>query len=103
MLDYHYHLTLELEFYLKRLPIDTIKIDRAFIKDLPSNEEDVAITKAIIALSNSLHLNVIAEGVEADEQKDFLLEHECYNIQGYLYGKPMPAEEMEDNLKRKLI
>jgi len=89
--------------YLKRLPIDTIKIDRAFIKDLPANEEDVAITKAIIALSNSLHLNVIAEGVETDEQKDFLLEHECHNIQGYLYGKPMPAEEMEDYLKRKLI
>jgi diguanylate cyclase (GGDEF)-like protein/PAS domain S-box-containing protein len=81
--------------YLKRLPIDKLKIDRSFIKDLPDDEEDMSITKAIIALAKSLNLKVIAEGVETEEQKIFLLENECVNIQGYLYSKPIEADEME--------
>lgn len=80
--------------YLKRLPIDKLKIDQAFIQDLPDDEEDVGISKAIIALAKSLNLKVIAEGVETKEQKAFLLEHGCQNIQGYIYSKPIPADEI---------
>jgi EAL domain-containing protein (putative c-di-GMP-specific phosphodiesterase class I) len=81
--------------YLRRLPIDKLKIDRSFIREIPENKDDIAIAKAIIALAQNLHLNIIAEGVETKEQKEFLLENGCFNIQGYLYGKPMPAEEFE--------
>ncbi|MFC2073713.1 EAL domain-containing protein [Campylobacterota bacterium] len=84
--------------YLKRLPINKLKIDQSFVKDLPDGEEDAGIAKAVIALSNSLSVHVIAEGVETEEQKMFLVEHGCSNIQGYLYGKPMPANEMEEVL-----
>jgi diguanylate cyclase (GGDEF)-like protein/PAS domain S-box-containing protein len=84
--------------YLKRLPINTLKIDRSFIRDIPKDEEDVAITKAIIALAESLNLEVIAEGVESTAQKDFLVKNSCNHVQGYLYAKPMPADEMEELL-----
>jgi len=80
--------------YLKRLPIDKLKIDRAFIKDLPDDDEDAAITKAVIALAKSLNLKLIAEGVETQEQRDFIVENGCHNIQGYFYSKPIPADEM---------
>jgi len=80
--------------YLKRLPIDKLKIDQAFVQDLPGDEEDVGISKAIIALAKSLNLKVIAEGVETKEQKVFLVEHGCENIQGYFYSKPIPADEI---------
>jgi len=80
--------------YLKRLPIDKLKIDRAFIKDLPDDEEDAAITRAVIALAKSLNLKLIAEGVETQEQRDFIVENGCHNIQGYFYSKPIPADEM---------
>lgn len=82
--------------YLKRLPINKLKIDKSFVDNLPEDEEDVGIAKAIISLSKSLNLNVIAEGVETKEQKLFLLENGCKNIQGYLYSKPLPAQEMEE-------
>ncbi len=81
--------------YLKKLPIDKLKIDQAFVKDLPDDEEDAGITKAVIALATSLNLRVIAEGVETQAQRDFLLKNGCNNIQGYFYAKPMPAEEFE--------
>ena len=81
--------------YLKRLPIDKLKIDQSFVRELPYDEEDAAIAKAVIALSQSLNLSVIAEGVETAAQKDFLIENGCKNIQGYFYGRPMPAEEMK--------
>lgn len=81
--------------YLKRLPIDKLKIDRSFVLDLPDDEEDIAITKSIIGLSKSLNLKVIAEGVETQEQKDFLVENGCNKIQGYFYSKPIPAYEMQ--------
>lgn len=85
--------------YLKRLPIDKLKIDQAFVKDLPDDEEDVGITKVVIALSKSLNLKVIAEGVETKEQRDFLIENGCENIQGYFYSKPIPADEFENILR----
>ena len=88
--------------YLKRLPIDTLKIDRSFVKDTPDDEEDVAIVKAVIALAGSLNLHVIAEGVETQEQKVFLVENGCKNIQGYFYAKPMPADEMKKMLRGSL-
>jgi len=81
--------------YLKRLPIDKLKIDQTFICGLPEDEEDVEIAKAVIALAKSLKLSVIAEGVETQEQRDFLVEHGCENIQGYFYSKPLLAHEME--------
>jgi diguanylate cyclase (GGDEF)-like protein/PAS domain S-box-containing protein len=79
---------------LKRLPINRLKIDRSFIKDIPNDEEDVAIVKAIIALAKSLKLDLIAEGVETTSQRDFLINHGCMNIQGHYYTQPLSAEEM---------
>ena len=84
--------------YLKKLSLDKLKIDQSFVKDLPYDNEDSSIVKAIIALAKSLNLNVIAEGVETKEQRDFLLNNECENIQGYFYAKPMPSTEMEQFL-----
>ena len=89
--------------YLKRLPIDKLKIDQSFVRDLPFDEEDIGISKAIIALSQALYLDVIAEGVETKEQRDFLVENGCSNIQGYFYSKPIPSHEMEIFLKEKNI
>lgn len=85
--------------YLKRLPIDKLKIDRSFIQNLPGDPEDVAITRAIISLAKSLNLECIAEGVETDEQNNFLLQNGCLHIQGYLYAKPMDASDIPKFLK----
>ncbi|RLA81334.1 MAG: diguanylate cyclase [Epsilonproteobacteria bacterium] len=81
--------------YLKKLPIDKLKIDQSFIKDIPDDEEDMAITKAVIALAKSLNLKIIAEGVETIQQRDFVVQNGCTNIQGYFYSKPIPANEIE--------
>ena len=89
--------------YLKKLPINKLKIDQSFIRDIPKDEEDCAIVKAIIALAQSLNLNIIAEGVETVEQKEFVVDNGCKNIQGYLYSKPMPVDEMEVYLQNKMI
>jgi len=87
--------------YLKKLPVDKLKIDRSFIIDIPDNKEDAAITNAIIAIAKSLNLMVIAEGVETKKQKKYLMECGCRHIQGYLYYKPMPVEQMGKVLKGK--
>jgi predicted signal transduction protein with EAL and GGDEF domain len=86
--------------YLKKFPINKLKIDRSFIKDLPEDEEDAAITRAIIALSRNLNLSIIAEGVETTEQHTFLIDNGCAHIQGYFYSKPLPTDEMEVALSR---
>jgi diguanylate cyclase (GGDEF)-like protein/PAS domain S-box-containing protein len=81
--------------YLKQFPIDVLKIDRTFVDGLPSGEQDAQIARAIIAMAHSLNLAVIAEGVETHEQLDFLREHGCDEVQGYLFGRPMPAAQFE--------
>ena len=81
--------------YLKRFPLDALKIDRSFVKDLTANNDDAAICAAIIAMAHQLSLVVIAEGVETADQVDFLHSQGCDQVQGFLFAKPMPAEQLE--------
>ena len=80
--------------YLKRFPANSLKIDQSFIRDLLNNDEDAAITRAIIAMAHSLNLLVVAEGVETQAQMEFLRAHDCDEIQGYLISRPIPANEL---------
>jgi len=84
---------------MKRFPIDTIKIDRSFIRELPQNSEDKAIAQAIIGMGKALGLTIVAEGVETSEQQEFLREHACDEIQGFLFSKPIPANEIAELLR----
>ena len=86
--------------YIKKLPIHKLKIDQSFIRGLPTDAEDSAITKAIISLAQNLNLNILAEGVETDEQRKFLLENGCNYIQGYFYSKPVNADAMREILTK---
>ncbi len=80
--------------YLKKLPLNKLKIDQSFVRDITTDEDDAAITKAIISLGKNLNMKLIAEGVETVEQKDFLVKNGCNFIQGYLYSRPIPADVM---------
>src|SRR5438105_6069521 len=88
--------------YLKDLPIDTLKIDRSFVRDIGtgSEAEDGILAQAIISLGHALHLKVIAEGVETDAQVHFLKRHGCDEVQGFLYGEPVPPEQFAQLLER---
>ncbi|HEY6898427.1 MAG TPA: EAL domain-containing protein [Rhodocyclaceae bacterium] len=88
--------------YLKELPIDNLKIDRAFVKGLPEDSNDVAITRAIISMAHSLGFKVIAEGIETQSQRDFLGAEHCDEAQGYLISQPLPAAEFEAWLRAYL-
>ena len=89
--------------YLKKLPINKLKIDKSFVDNLPSDTKDAAISKTIISLCENLDFKVIAEGVETKEQKEYLLENNCNLIQGYLYSKPISAQDMTEYLHTKKI
>ncbi len=87
--------------YLKRFPVDVLKIDRGFTRDMTTDADDAAIVSGIIALAQSLRLKVIAEGVETEEQREFLLNLNCDYIQGYYLSMPLPVEEFEEKILGK--
>jgi predicted signal transduction protein with EAL and GGDEF domain len=84
--------------YLRQFPVDALKIDRSFVKDLPGNSDAVAICGAILAMARELKLIVIAEGVETDAQLEFLRAHGCDHAQGYLISRPIRAQELEERI-----
>ena len=88
--------------YLKHFPLDSLKIDRGFVRDLSIDADDASIARAIIALGHSLDLKVIAEGVETPQQLAFLRDHHCDVVQGYLFGAPVTADEMATLLRQGL-
>ena len=85
-------------YYLKRFPIQTLKIDRSFVCDIIHNPDDAAIVNTIISMSRNLNLKVIAEGVETEQQLDFLKQHRCDQMQGFLFSRPVPAVEIDQYL-----
>jgi len=87
--------------YLKRLPIDTLKIDKTFIEDIPNDKDDMEISAAVIAMAHKLGLSVVAEGVASEEQWQFLEKNHCDIVQGYLLGKPMRVDDLLTFLKNK--
>ncbi|EPB99976.1 hypothetical protein L861_08420 [Litchfieldella anticariensis FP35 = DSM 16096] len=87
--------------YLKRLPIDKLKLDRAFVRALPEDSADAAIVGAVLTMARGLSLEVIAEGVETTEQRNFLLHHGCPLVQGFLFSRPVPAAELEARLLKE--
>ena len=86
--------------YLKEFPFDTVKIDRSFIRDIPQDHEDAAIVTAMIQLSQALKLNIVAEGIETDQQRQFLYDNACGYVQGYLWSRPVSAADLNcDNFE----
>ena len=84
--------------YLKRFPIDKLKIDQSFIRELPCDEDSAVITNAIISLAHNLQLKVIAEGVETQAQFDYLSQHGCNEVQGFLFSKPLTSQDFTNQL-----
>src|SRR6185295_2986969 len=88
--------------HLKRFPIDTLKVDRSFIRDIAVSSDDKAITTAIIAMGKSLNLLVVAAGVETLEQQTFLEDSACDEMQGFLFSRPIPGEQFAELLRRRV-
>jgi EAL domain-containing protein (putative c-di-GMP-specific phosphodiesterase class I) len=86
--------------YLRQFPVSKLKIDRSFIREVAQNPDDAAIAAAIIRMAKSLNLKVIAEGVENEEQMSFLRTHQCDEIQGYYFSKPLSPNDFVEKLKR---
>ncbi|WP_194789371.1 putative bifunctional diguanylate cyclase/phosphodiesterase [Pseudomonas sp. UFMG81] len=86
--------------YLKRLPLDVLKVDRSFVQDVPASQKDREIVQAIIIMAHTLHLKVVTEGVETQEQREFLAAHGCDYLQGYLLSRPVPFAELRAVLQR---
>jgi EAL domain-containing protein (putative c-di-GMP-specific phosphodiesterase class I) len=89
--------------YLKRFPIDSLKIDRSFVRDLATSPKDAAIIDAIAALARSLGIGLVAEGVEDAHQAEYLRERNCTELQGYLFGRPVPPEGVAEFLRRPAV
>jgi EAL domain-containing protein (putative c-di-GMP-specific phosphodiesterase class I) len=87
--------------YLKHLPLDALKIDRSFIREIPTSPDDAAITTAIIAMAHALGLRVVGEGVETTAQRDILRDQGCDAMQGYLFSRPVAADQLAELLSRK--
>lgn len=87
---------------LEKFPIDTIKVDRSFIRDLPENTGNKAITEAVITMGKNLGMTVVAEGVETQDQLEFLRDHACDQLQGYYFNKPMPADMFAEFVRSRL-
>jgi len=85
--------------YLKRLPLDQIKIDQSFVRDITTDKSDAVMVKTIIDMAQNFSLNVIAEGVETEAQLAFLKQHDCMAYQGYLFSKPLPIEQFDALMK----
>jgi EAL domain-containing protein (putative c-di-GMP-specific phosphodiesterase class I) len=84
---------------IKHFPVDTLKVDRSFVRNIPKDAEDKAITEAIIAMGKTLSLTVVAEGVETIEQMNFLKDHSCDEMQGYYFSKPIVPEQFAELLR----
>jgi EAL domain-containing protein (putative c-di-GMP-specific phosphodiesterase class I) len=89
--------------YLKRFPLDVLKIDRTFINDITTDPDDAAITLATIEMAHTLKLQVIAEGVETPAQLEFLVKHRCELYQGYLFSRPVPPQEIPGFFARSAV
>ena len=89
--------------YLKRFPVDEIKVDRSFVSGLPNDANDVSIVSTVIALAHKMNLEVVAEGVENEDQLSFLAERNCHQVQGFYFSRPLPGKQFEETIRNGSI